>query len=201
MDKSVKPEQTVTAITSVTAVTSVSRHFGDLPDLRSDHGKQYSLMALVTIAICGINVTIDAVGCLKTIANTISNKGGEYVLALKNNQSTLHEEVGRVFEQAKREGWKDHGHDTHTEWDKGHGRIERRTATITWDVQWLFNTSGFAAMRCLVEMERERIVDGVSTVTEHPFISSVNTRKAGHGPPPTHFHGIGAALPTKWWRK
>ncbi|MBX3391094.1 MAG: ISAs1 family transposase [Phycisphaeraceae bacterium] len=34
--------------------TSVTRHFGDLPDPRSDHGKRYPLVSVITIAICGV---------------------------------------------------------------------------------------------------------------------------------------------------
>lgn len=105
-------------------------------------------------------------------------KGGDYVLALKDNQPTLHEDVKRVFDDARRDGWNNRGHDTHTESDKGHGRIEQRTTTITWDAAWLFNTCGWAGMRCLVEVVRARTVGEVTTTTTHHFIASVQTRKA-----------------------
>jgi len=133
---------------------------------------------LELLDIKGVTVTIDAMGCQKEIAQKIVDKGGEYVLALKDNQPTLHEEVKKVFDDAGKEGWKGRGHDTHTEWDKGHGRIERRTTTITWDVQWLFNTAGFAGLRCLVRTERERIIAGASTIQVQHHIASVTTRKA-----------------------
>jgi predicted transposase YbfD/YdcC len=133
---------------------------------------------LELLDIKGNTVTIDAAGCQKNIAKLIIDKGGDYNIALKGNQPTLEADVTKVFEDAKKEGWKDREHDTFEEWDKGHGRIERRTTTITWDAMILCKTSGFAGLRCLVQVERERIIAGQSTVTTNYYISSVNTRKA-----------------------
>src|SRR5262249_57660275 len=42
-------------------------------------------------------VTIDAAGCQKDIAARIVEKGGDYVLALKENQPTLYEQVCEYF--------------------------------------------------------------------------------------------------------
>lgn len=44
----------------------------------------------------GVAVTIDAMGCQKTIAEQIVKGDGDYVLALKGNQGTLHSDV-RLF--------------------------------------------------------------------------------------------------------
>lgn len=46
----------------------------------------------------GAIVTIDAMGCQKAIAEKITDKGGDYLLALKGNQSSLHEDVRLHFE-------------------------------------------------------------------------------------------------------
>lgn len=133
---------------------------------------------LEMLDIKGLTVTIDAIGCQKDIAKSITDKGGDYVLALKANQPTLHEEVVQLFDDAQTQGWKGRGHDEHTEVDKGHGRLERRTTTIAWDVPWICNTAGFAGMCCLVRIERERIIGEHVSTTVHYFISSVRTRKA-----------------------
>lgn len=47
----------------------------------------------------GAIVTIDAMGCQKAIAEKIIDKGGDYLLALKDNQSGLYEDVRLHFEQ------------------------------------------------------------------------------------------------------
>jgi predicted transposase YbfD/YdcC len=48
----------------------------------------------------GAIVTIDAMGCQKEIAQTITEQGADYVLALKDNHPTLHGEVQLLFEDA-----------------------------------------------------------------------------------------------------
>ena len=46
----------------------------------------------------GAVVTIDAMGCQQEIAVDIIGGGGEYVLAVKENQSHLYEDIERAFE-------------------------------------------------------------------------------------------------------
>lgn len=49
--------------------------------------------------VCGAIVTIDAMGCQKSITKKIVDKGGDYVIALKGNQESLHDDVKLHFEQ------------------------------------------------------------------------------------------------------
>jgi predicted transposase YbfD/YdcC len=70
-------------------------------------------------------VTIDAMGCQKTIAETIVAGGGDYLLAVKDNQPTLHAELQAAFAQAPTP--KLRSSRVATTWDTGHGRQERRT--------------------------------------------------------------------------
>jgi len=136
---------------------------------------------LEMLDIKGVTITIDAMGCQKDIAAKIVDKGGDYVLAVKDNQPTLHEDIKGVFDDAAKNGWKGRGHDVYTEADKGHGRIEQRTTTITWDTAWLFGAwekNGWKGVRCLVEVRRERIIGEKSSTSVHHFIASVESRKA-----------------------
>ena len=133
---------------------------------------------LELLDIKGCVITIDAMGCQKPIAAKITEKGSEYVLAVKANQPTLHEGVREAFDRAQRNGWGDRAHDTHEEIDKGHGRIERRAITITWDPRDLVHAMGWPGVRCLVQARRERIVGGVTSVTMHHYIASMDTRRA-----------------------
>ncbi len=83
---------------------------------------------LNSLAIQGCLVSIDAMGCQKDIAKQIIAKQGDYLLALKGNQGTLHDEVDSFFSMAKAEDFKNIEHDFHQEVDAGHGRVETRTA-------------------------------------------------------------------------
>lgn len=45
-------------------------------------------------------VTIDAMGCQREVATKIIERGGDYILALKGNQGSLHEQVYRYIDEA-----------------------------------------------------------------------------------------------------
>jgi predicted transposase YbfD/YdcC len=83
---------------------------------------------LQLLDVSGALVTIDAMGRQKEIAAKIRERGGDYVLAVKLNQPTLHEQVSRAVTTAlEGEGASDDEH--HTE-EKGHGRRETRAYAI-----------------------------------------------------------------------
>jgi predicted transposase YbfD/YdcC len=73
-------------------------------------------------------VTTDAMGCQKAIAETIVTGGGDYILAVKDNQPTLHAELQVVFAQAPAP--KLRSSRVATTCDKGHGREEQRTVRV-----------------------------------------------------------------------
>lgn len=50
------------------------------------------------LALDGCIVTIDAMGCQRNIATAITEKGADYLLAVKDNQPTLHREVKEYFD-------------------------------------------------------------------------------------------------------
>jgi len=121
----------------------------------------------------GATVTIDAMGCQKEIAKKIIKKQGDYVLALKGNQGTLAEEVKAWFHKARREHFKDIGHDYFEATDQGHGRIEvRRCTQIELDLSWLTKGTQWAGLATAIEVESERHIDGQTTTEKRYYISS-----------------------------
>jgi predicted transposase YbfD/YdcC len=78
-------------------------------------------------------VTIDAMGAQRDICQQITDQEGDYIISLKGNQGTLHDDVTRYLldpEVAKIVS-------IHEENDKGHGRLEQRTAYVTEKIEWL----------------------------------------------------------------
>ena len=65
------------------------------------------------------------------IAAKIRERGADYVLSLKDNHPTFHEEVAEYFDWLEREKPKSERYET---WksrpEKDHGRIEKREVTI-----------------------------------------------------------------------
>ena len=127
------------------------------------------LLALLNLN--GATVTIDAMGCQKEIAKAIVQRGGEYVLALKGNQGTLHEEVSEFFDDVLARGLAAEL-DTHTSLEKGHGRIEERTAHLSKDVSWLRDHAQWEGLSGVLCVERKRTVNGHTTAERHYYICS-----------------------------
>jgi predicted transposase YbfD/YdcC len=85
------------------------------------------------IDVSGDTITIDAAGCQKEIVKKIRAKGADYVLAVKENQPVLCEEIKEYFAYLDDQQTKELPEDV---WEsgveKGHGRIEqRRIRTVT----------------------------------------------------------------------
>lgn len=71
-------------------------------------------------------VTIDAAGCQRNIANEIVAGGGNYVLALKGNQETLHRDVTELFATLLQDDFGDTPVSRYEEHEQSHGRVEDR---------------------------------------------------------------------------
>ena len=78
------------------------------------------------IEISGCLVTIDAMGCQTEIAQTISDGGGNYVLAVKGNQPTLHDGIARFFDRHLESDFSEVRVSQHRTEEKAHGRTENR---------------------------------------------------------------------------
>ena len=83
---------------------------------------------LQVLEISGALVTIDAMGCQKEIADQIRERGADFVLAVKQNQPTLYEQVEGAIDEALEQDAKDV--DEYQTVEKGHGRRETRTYAI-----------------------------------------------------------------------
>ncbi|MEK7152844.1 MAG: ISAs1 family transposase [Patescibacteria group bacterium] len=79
---------------------------------------------LPSLQLKGAVVTIDAMGCQTAIAQQVIDGKGDYVLAVKDNQPTLAEEIRHLFD-----GMNQAQCSVHETADKGHGRLEIRRCT------------------------------------------------------------------------
>ena len=81
-------------------------------------------------------MTIDAMGCQTKIAETIIDGEGNYLLSVKENQPTLHQDVQTTFaeaDDARRRSVDEQprpGVEVFEDVDKGHGRVETRTLSL-----------------------------------------------------------------------
>jgi predicted transposase YbfD/YdcC len=114
-------------------------------------------------------VTIDALGCQKHIAQQITDAGGEYVLAVKENQPKLHQQIKVEMDDMIRSNFQGVWHDRHEDTDAGHGRIERRRLWCTDELNWLRAAADWPALRSVVCIEAEREVLGQGRSRERRY--------------------------------
>ena len=117
----------------------------------------------------GRTVTADAMHAQRGTAAAIVAKGGDYALALKRNQDGLHEDVSEYLdnppESAKLL--------SHQELDKGHGRVEKRTATVCHDVDWLLQRRDWPGLSAIGKVVAERrLADGTESVDTRYYLLS-----------------------------
>lgn len=127
------------------------------------------------LAIKGAIITIDAMGCQKDIAQVITEKKGDYVLALKGNQGALHDQVKDHFELEQKNEFKGVKHDYHSEYDKGHGRIEHRECWTTNQIDWIEGTKDWAGLSSIAMVKSKRIIGDKETTETRYYISSLTS--------------------------
>jgi predicted transposase YbfD/YdcC len=111
---------------------------------------------LDALSLQGAPVTIDAMGCQRDIAKKINDKGADYILALKDNQPTLAEDVRLFDAEQSAKNFADTTVDRTETVDGDHGRIETRTVTVYQDVEWLQDRHAWPGLKSVVKVESRR---------------------------------------------
>ena len=120
----------------------------------------------------GCTISIDAMGCQKDIAAKIIQGRGDYILAVKENQPSLHLDALLMGRTCRPD-------DVFTETDGGHGRVETRTTSIYRDMDYVSNFWAGAAAVIKVETRRFNKTEGkYDAAQSRYFITSRNSVKA-----------------------
>jgi predicted transposase YbfD/YdcC len=104
---------------------------------------------LNALALAGTVVTIDAMGCQREIAKLIIDNKADYVLAVKDNQGLLAEQVRDSFLLLESDAVAE-------EVDCGHWRVEQRKCSVIADLGLIEKASEWASLQGLVHIESER---------------------------------------------
>jgi len=126
----------------------------------------------------GAVVTIDAMGCQKEIAQQIVEQDGDYILHLKGNQGTLHQETVQLFDECLTDDCLGIAYETASTTDKGHGRIEQRRLWATNEVAWFAERGKWKNLRSLIRVQCTRTVGDKTTSEYHYYISSLKVKSA-----------------------
>jgi predicted transposase YbfD/YdcC len=119
---------------------------------------------LKLIDLRGATVTIDAMGCQTEIAKTVLDGGGDYLLAVKENQPGLYQDLVATFNEAASDRKRSVDEyprpavERFETTDKGHGRLEKRSVVLCRDLGWMMTSERWPGLSYLVQVTRERTV-------------------------------------------
>jgi predicted transposase YbfD/YdcC len=112
-------------------------------------------------------ITIDAMGCQRDICRQIVESEGNYVISLKGNQGTLHDDVILYLRDATNHELVNENN------DKGHGRIEQRVAAVSHDISWLQDIHEWPGLKAIGQITATVWKKGKETTETRYYISSL----------------------------
>jgi predicted transposase YbfD/YdcC len=131
---------------------------------------------LQLLEITGCIVTIDAIGTQTEIAEMIIDGGGDYLLAVKENQGHLFEDVQYLFEVDVAQGFAYAEHSYAKTVNKGHGRMETRECWATEKEEYLSllrKRPSWKGLRSIVRIVSQRQIAETIEVRTRYFITSL----------------------------
>jgi predicted transposase YbfD/YdcC len=139
---------------------------------------------LRVLELAGCIVTIDAMGCQKKIAKEIIEADADYVLALKGNQETVHEEVKSFLDASLAEKKKKRSQQAPVpkeaaqlqemeSVEKDHGRFEIRRYYQSDYLDWFADQEKWEGLRTVGLVESIRQIDEKTTVERRYYLSSL----------------------------
>jgi predicted transposase YbfD/YdcC len=117
-------------------------------------------------------VTIDAIGCQTEMAQAILEQQADYVLAVKDNQPTLYEDIIDSFERVPPDVQLDY----HRTVNKGHGRLEIRDCWVTAEpdiLAFINDYNVWPGLVSLVKVTSQRQQAGETSSETRYFMSSL----------------------------
>lgn len=128
---------------------------------------------LELLILKGAIVTLDALGCQRSIAEKILEKEADYVLALKGNQGSLAQDVREFFAHQKTQQFRHSQVDIYENREESHGRIEIRRCYSTDDVEWLNQRHAWPGLCSIVMIEAERTSRGKTQIETRFYLTSL----------------------------
>lgn len=107
-------------------------------------------------------ITLDSMGCQKSIAKHIISKKGDYIFALKGNHGNLHKDVKLIFDSPV----EDIKITSSRTIEKAHGKVMERQYSVINDISWLSCKDDWQRISSLIRV--------TTKITERKKISTRN---------------------------
>jgi predicted transposase YbfD/YdcC len=139
---------------------------------------------LRVLELSGCIVTLDAMGCQKNLAKEIREADADYVLALKGNQETVHEEVKAFLDATLAEKQGPHprgakvsraaaGLAAMETMEKDHGRVETRRYYQSTELDWFADRHKWEGLQSVGMVEAVREINGKASTERRYYLSSL----------------------------
>ena len=131
---------------------------------------------LKMLELSGCLITIDAIGTQTEIAQQIIDQKGDYLLAVKENQGHLYEDLDYLFQFEREQEFRHSPCSYAKQVSNQHGRMEIRECWATSDeeyLNYLRQREKWPAVNTLAMIRSERQIDGQVEVKYRYFISSL----------------------------
>jgi predicted transposase YbfD/YdcC len=120
--------------------------------------------------VSGTLVSIDAMGTQKEIAKQIVDQKGDYLLAVKENQPRLFEDLQRLADAALERNYA--GLSTNLKEETSHGRQELRFCFVIENLESVRDRDAWPKLRSLIGVVSSRTVGGKTSDEVRYYISS-----------------------------
>ena len=139
---------------------------------------------LRVLELSGCIVTVDAMGCQKKIAKEIMEADADYVLALKGNHETVHEEVKTFLDDLVAETTRPRPVGAKLSKaaatlafletvEKDHGRLETRRYYQSVELDWFADRAKWEGLQSVGMVEAIREIGGKQTMERRYYLSSL----------------------------
>jgi len=130
-----------------------------------------------SLSIEDCTVTIDAMGCQREIVSTVIDQKANYIIAAKANQGNLLEAIKDTVKLEKPQS-------VHVDQDLGHGRVEKRTAKVFYNLSHFDKSSQWEKLQAFIAIEKESYSKSTqkTTLETRYYISNLklDAKRANH---------------------
>jgi len=130
---------------------------------------------LAQLDISGCVVTLDAINTQTAIAKQIVNADADYILAVKKNQGTLHQDLELLFDGFEEAQYQSVSYQTAQKTSEGHDRQEYRQVWVVTAPEYLAylrKGTQWAKLTSLIKLTTVRVTATKTETTTRYFISS-----------------------------
>jgi predicted transposase YbfD/YdcC len=112
-------------------------------------------------------ISIDAIGCQKEVISLIVEKKADYIIAVKDNQEQLREDITSSFAVIKPDS-------TDEQTEKNSGRVESRKCSVISKLKMIEKKAEWEAIKSIVQIESKRLINQQEQTQTRYYISSLN---------------------------